>query len=187
MLVIFVVETTEQNDSDKMFLNKYINTCFPQMKNSPETILHWIYLNGKGNYKKRSILLKIDSYIERYKRFHPDKNDVFVFYCVDVDDVCQQTTVEENKRINSELQAFCEEKEYYYVWFYKTIEDVFLGKTVKQPKDKKREAEAFMRKKIDNDILNSERFKMHCFSEVKKKTTNLGFVLGSLLSDSSEH
>lgn len=44
MLLIFVTETTETNNSDVMYIKKYLNTRFHLDKN---TVIKWVYLNSK--------------------------------------------------------------------------------------------------------------------------------------------
>lgn len=184
MLIIFVVETTENNDSDKMYISKYIQSCCPQLKDSPENNLSWVYLGGKGNYKKGSIIKKIDKLIERYYRFHMNENKTHVIYCIDVDDTSQTSTSEENKRINNEIKSFCKKKNYELVWFNRTIEEVFLGRVIKQAKDKKRESNSFMKKTFSCEDFSPNRFKKSSYSETVRKTTNLGYVLDDLRNNS---
>ena len=186
MHLVFVVETTENNDSDKMYISKYISICCPQLKESPDNLLSWVYLNGKGNYRKGSVLKKVNDLIARYNRFHPNENDTYVLYCVDIDDTNQTASAEENKQINKEIEAFCRKEGYELVWFNRTIEEVFLGRTVKQAKDKKREANAFMKKKTSIDDFPPERLKKSFYSESVRKSTNLGFVLDVLVNQNKK-
>ena len=70
MLLIFVIETTESNDSDKMYISKYLNTRFPQLASKSDIVVNWVYLNGKANYKKANIEKKIKYYEENLYSNH---------------------------------------------------------------------------------------------------------------------
>ncbi|MCR5760932.1 MAG: hypothetical protein K6F82_02880 [Sphaerochaetaceae bacterium] len=180
MLLIFVVETTESNKSDEMYIKKYIRTMFPQLIDSPGSVVKWVYMNGKGNYKKNSTLHKIEDYSKRYLRFYENVNDIHVIYCVDLDDTCQALDADNNKRLNREIKAFCDERSYKFVWFNRTIEEVFLGKKILRQKDKSKEAQKYIRKEILNIEYGSEAYNANDYMEGQTRRTNLGTILAKL-------
>lgn len=180
MLLIFVVETTESNDSDKMYISKYISTVYPQLKESPDCVIKWVYMNGKGNYKKKSVLDNIEDYRTRYLRFHEDMKDIHVIYCVDLDDTCQTLDANNNKRLNREIKAFCNERSFKFVWFNRTIEEVFLGKKILRQKDKSKEAQQYIRKGIPKTEFCSDIYNANESVEVQTRKSNLGSVLAEL-------
>ncbi len=180
MLLVFVVETTHTNDSDKMYINKYLVSRFPQVETCTDIVVQWVYLNGKTNYKNNSIERKINNYKTGYLRYHPQSRDIHVIYCIDVDDTDKNR---DSARLNSEIFKYCSDKGYRLVWFNKTIEHVFLGKLIHQAKDKKTEARNYYRKTHLPQEYCDSKYKQNQLVEVRVQTSNIGCVLEELFRE----
>lgn len=162
MLVIFVVETTSSNRSDQMYITKLYET-FYEVEN--KTKIDWVYLNGKGNYNKKTVLKKTKDKITKYHR-NNHNSSIHVFYCIDVDG-----DNSDNKKLNDNISSFCESNNYRVIWFKRTIEEVFIGKKVCQGM-KKKEAIAFSKKPFDigiSFINNSSNIIKELDSILKRK------------------
>ena len=177
MLLVFVVETKETNDSDKMYVNKYLVSKFPSVRTTSEIVVNWVYMNGKANYNKKAVENKINDLKTRYVKYHPESKDVHVVYCIDIDDVNDRDCV----RLNVEIQEYCKNKRYHLVWFNATIEHVFLGRIVHQAKNKKKEAKEFIKKQLSAEKCCDSRFNTPLFSETGTAKSNIGCVLSQLL------
>lgn len=178
MLLIFVIETTESNDSDKMYISKYLNTRFPQLTSESDIVVNWVYLNGKANYKKANIEKKIKYYESRYLTYHPGSNDLYVLYCIDIDAV---DTNKDNIKLNKEINEYCSINGFNLIWFNKTIEHVFLGRLIHQAKNKKTEAKNFFKRQLSSDECCNAKFLLKQMNEVQMQTSNIGFVLGEII------
>ncbi len=55
MLLVFVVETIHTNDSDKMYVDKYLKTRFSL---DESTVVRYIYMNGKANSERIELSTK---------------------------------------------------------------------------------------------------------------------------------
>ena len=180
MLLIFVIETTESNDSDKMYISEYLNTRFPQRASCSDMVVKWVYLNGKTNYKKGNIEKKIKDYKTRYLSYHPNSKDIYVLYCMDIDAV---DLIVDNVKLNNEIKEYCLKCGYQLIWFNKTIEHVFLGKIIHQAKHKKAEARNFLKRKITTDECCDSKYHLEQLNEVRTQTSNIGYILGNILDN----
>ena len=178
MLLIFVIETTESNDSDKMYISKYLNTRFPQLASKSDIVVNWVYLNGKANYKKANIEKKIKYYESRYLTYHPGSKDLHVLYCIDIDAV---DTNKDNVKQNKEINEYCSNNGFHLIWFNKTIEHAFLGRLVHQAKNKKAEAMKFYKRQLSSDECCNSKYLLKCVNETQLQTSNIGFVLGEII------
>lgn len=179
MLLIFVVETNEKNDSDKMYISKYLTTRYPQVSLDSSIVVKWVYMNGKTNYSKKGVENKVKDYKSRYDKYHPGNNDVYVIYCIDIDDLSNKDCV----RLNSEVIEYCKTKQYRLIWFNKTIEHVFLGKIIHQSKNKKKESKEFLTKRMTLKDCCNQDFNVEVFSETNIKKSNIGCILSELFEN----
>lgn len=177
MLLVFVVETAKTNDSDRMYIDKYLVSRFPMVKTGSGVVIQWVYLNGKTNYNKGNISKQINDYKSRYLKYHLQAEDVYVLYCIDTDDADKN---KDSVRLNKEISDFCNNKGYRLIWFNKTIEHVFLGKLVKQAKDKKSEAACFFKKHMSSEECCENKYNGSFFSETQVQTSNIGCVLNEV-------
>lgn len=174
MLLIFVTETTESNNSDVMYINKYLNTRFHLDKN---TVIKWIYMNGKANYEKGNVLKRINDYVTGYRKYHSCSEEIHVIYCIDVD------VGADSSRLNRKISDYCEKKGYHLVWFNQTIEHVFLGKLIHQAKEKKTEARNYYKKQLFPKECCDPKFNHNQFVEARVQTSNIGCVLEELFRE----
>lgn len=174
MLLIFVTETTESNNSDVMYINKYLNTRFHLDKN---TVIKWIYMNGKANYEKGNVLKRINDYVTGYRKYHSCSEEIHVIYCIDVD------VGADSSRLNRKISDYCEKKGYHLVWFNQTIEHVFLGKLIHQAKEKKTEARNYYKKQLFPKECCDPKFNQNQFVEARVQTSNIGCVLEELFRE----
>lgn len=171
MLLLFVVETRETNDSDKMYINKYLTARYPQVAPNTNISVKWIYMNGKTNYKTGNVCKKVADTINGYKKYSQHDDIIHVVYCIDID------SGTDSVKLNKEIEDYCLSKNYHLIWFNQTIEHVFLGKHIHQSKNKKKEAVSFYRKEMTIDECCGERYCLKEFSESRSQTSNIGFVL----------
>ena len=177
MLLVFVVETKETNDRDKMYINKYLVSRFSFVRTGSETVVKWVYMNGKPNYNKKVVENKINNLITGYIKYHPESRDVHVVYCIDIDDVNNRDCV----KLNADINEYCKTKGYQLIWFNTTIEHVFLGRIIHQSKNKKKEAKEFFKKQFAPQVCCDPRFNSAVFSETILMKSNIGCVLSDIL------
>ena len=171
MLLIFVTETTETNNSDVMYIKKYLNTRFHLDKN---TVIKWVYMNDeKGNVLKR-----INDYVTGYRKYHSCSEEIHIIYCIDID------VGVDSSRLNKKISDYCEKKGYHLVWFNQTIEQVFLGILLHQAKNKEKEARVYFAKIIGASEYGLAKYRIKEFSETRLETSNLGYILESILKGS---
>ena len=176
MLLLFVVETKESNDSDKMYINKYLTTRYPQVTPGANISVQWVYMNGKTNYKNGSVCKKITDKIAGYKRYPQHDDRIHVAYCIDIDSGA------ESKKLNKEIEEYCKDNEYHLIWFNKTVEQVFLGKLIHQSKNKKNEAISFLKREMSKEGFCDERYCLRELYESRLRTSNIGYVLESIFA-----
>ena len=62
-LVIFVIETkSDKENSDGVYLRETLEHLYEYDRSN--TIVKFVFMNGKGNYNKSSVVNKIDSYMQ---------------------------------------------------------------------------------------------------------------------------
>lgn len=172
MLLIFVTETTESNNSDVMYIKKYLNTRFHVDNN---TVIRWVYMNGKANYEKGNVLKRINDYINGYRKYHSCSEEIHVIYCIDID------VGVDSSRLNKKISDYCEKKGYHLVWFNQTIEHVFLGKLIHQAKNKEKEARVYIAKMVGASEYDLAKYRIKEYSDTRLETSNLGYILESIL------
>ncbi len=166
MLAQFVVESqSSKYDSDykyiKAFLNQYYNIR-TSVKLNP------IHLHGKTNYNKKE--KEINKMIKRYHKSQNTDQESVVFFCLDVDN----PDLNDNEKLNKEIENYCKGKNYELIWFYRDVEEVFWGKRCKK-EEKIDKANQFL---IKNVILSYDISKLEN-NNVKKgiSTSNLKIVV----------
>lgn len=163
MQFIILIETSRENDSDKMYIDELLKHVYDIKGHK----LSYIYMNGKGNYDKKS------SQVEQKTRSYQDESKVVI--CIDLDN--QNTTYDQKKK-NEEIEKYCKDNNYDLVVFNRDIEEVFIGKKIGK-KLKKQTAERFVRqdqvKKVDLVYLDKKDY-----SSIK--TSNICSVFDKFLS-----
>lgn len=117
-------------------------------------------MGGKGNYKNRSITSKINNYA---KENHKGQN--IIIYCVDTDRIDNDS---ESVVFFEEVQKYCLDNKYEFVWFCYEIENVFLGKTISN-ENKVKEAISYQKKRT---VFDDKIIKNMSIIDEKQKTNN---------------
>ena len=119
-LVIFVIETkSDKENSDGVYLRETVEHLYEYDRSN--TIVKFVFMNGKGNYNKSSVVDKIDSYIEDSKEI--DKDTVCsVLYVFDKDN---NDTSRDDESFNRSVVNFCKRNGYLLIWMNKNIEEAY--------------------------------------------------------------
>lgn len=143
MQFIFLVETDSISKSDYKFIRSYLTLIHAPRtdKYSP------IYLNGKGNYKKKQT--QINNLIKQYRDSGGQSR---VFLCMDVDSI---NIIQDQSDMNQKIIEYAHLKGYEIIWFKRTVEEVFCGKKVTKKKRHKMLIIFFERTKSKIFKLNS--------------------------------
>lgn len=167
--LIFVVETNRKNKSDWMYINATLKHFYkihdPHIKTTP------IYMDGKDKYNRKE--REINSKIDAYEVDSTNKRSQ-VIYCFDCDNYDIRY---EDQKFLENVQQYCIDKGYDFVWFCKDIEHVYLGKQIPD-NQKKKEAEKFLIKEL---VSNIDTTKLH-HSKFQPQTSNLMLVLDKYLT-----
>lgn len=152
--LIFVVETNRTCKSDWIYIKNTIDRFYTYDR--AHVRLSTVYMDGKSKYQKRE--KEVKSLISQYGS-STSKNKSVVIYCFDCDDYdCKP----EDADFLNDVEQFCKERDYKFVWFCKDIESVYLGRAV-SPNLKKKEAATFMEKKkiekVSEDHLAEKRYR----------------------------
>ena len=151
--LIFVVETNKRVNSDWIYIKDTIERFYEysrtQLKLTP------VYMDGRGKYKKKE--KEIKGLISQY-RSTSKANETKVIYCFDCDDYNKNA---EDHRFLKEVQQYCKEMNYDYVWFCRDVEEVYLGERI--PDHLKKEKAALFKSKkqiqhIDKRRLEAEDY-----------------------------
>ena len=119
-LVIFVIETkSDKENSDGVYLRETVEKLYEYDRSN--TIVKFVFMNGKGNYNKSSVVNKMDSYIEHAKEI--DKDTICsVLYVFDKDN---DDTSRRDENFNAGVVDFCNCNGYQLIWMNKNIEEVY--------------------------------------------------------------
>lgn len=151
--LIFCVETTENAQTDKKYINEILNKYY----NVGENKISYVFMNGKYNYKNDNTLKRIQRYIRDYEIVGSGKSHVIY--------VCDKDLNTQDPRDNAfvkELKQYCRSNGHKLIWFVKTIEDVMWGKTIKK-QSKKKKANQFISL---NQIKNVRKNQLSAASNV---------------------
>lgn len=127
-------------------------------------------MNGKGNYKYKE--KEISRLISAYASTS-SKNQSKVLYCFDCDDY---DIKQEDSDFLKNVQQYCDDHRYDFIWFCKDVERVYICKKIDDSK-KKNEAALFKAKKliskVDVNKLSVEKYEAY--------TSNIILVLDTYL------
>jgi hypothetical protein len=137
---IFVVETNKTCKSDWIYIKATIEHFYEE---STSVKFRTVYMYGKGNYRSKKTEKEILSLISQYRATSKD-NHSQVIYCVDCDEYSGNPA---DKKYLEDVQQYCKDKEYDFVWFCKDIEQVYIGRKV-DDNQKKKESSRFKAKKL---------------------------------------
>ena len=128
-LLVLCVETDNKADTDPKYIDKAIRSFYVV---NNDIRITYIRMDGKGNYKKKSIVKQIR------EQLSGDFDETCVAYCIDIDNLADSDILEQNKNI----KEYCDKLNYKYIWFCRDIEEVFLHKRIPKS-EKKRESIKF--------------------------------------------
>ncbi len=124
--LIFVVEADEKSRSDYIYIKSIVDEIYGTQQ-SNDIKLSPVFMGGKGNYKKNSILKQINNLQKAYKR----NGETKVIYCFDTDKY--ESNVGNKNELSME-EKFCRDNSYEFAWFCHDVEEVFLGRSVDDSK-----------------------------------------------------
>ena len=145
-LLIFVIESkSEKENSDGIYLKETLEHFYEYDKMN--TLIKFVFMNGKGNYDKKSVVKKIEDFVKQAKAVNKDTQET-VFYMFDKDE-----TVASNADVifNKTVSDYCVQKGYDIIWMNKNVEDVYLGNEI-DGKLKVREAAKFKNNKVITSV-----------------------------------
>lgn len=141
--LIFVVETNNKCKSDWIYIKDTIEKFYQY--NKAQVKFSTVYMNGKGNYKKREKdIKKLISQYSVTNKLNVSK----VIFCFDCDDYDTKDT---DAVFLSEAFQYCKEKGYKFVWFCKDVECVYIGQSVANS-EKTKKATMFKQRKLIDKI-----------------------------------
>ncbi len=140
--IIFVVETNKQNESDYIYIRSVLKSWYCIMSRNDIKISKPVYMDGKGNYDKKTVCDAIEKKKKEYKN-----GSSHVIFCFDTDKYdSNQEALEEFKK----EKCYCDNNGYDFVWFCHDVEEVFLGKSVAKNEKKEKAREYERNKGIEN-------------------------------------
>lgn len=164
--VILCVETNKQANIDV----GYVDTVIKQLyRIGTEIKLQYKYFNGKGGYNAPKLLKEIKNDIAALKGQSLSE----VIYCIDTDKYDSDAEVE---KLNRDIENFCRQNGYKFIWFCRDVEEVFLHKAVEDSK-KKTEVAKF---KKGNDLGKATEATLSARS-MARKNSNMLLVLDQVL------
>ena len=114
-LLIVCVESNKNAKTDAAYIEKAIKEYYVI---NNDVKLSFIFMNSKSEYRKQKYAKEIEQL-----RNYVGKDNTRVLFCVDTDNY---DTSSEDQKLNDEIQKYCNDKDYSFVWFCKCIEEVFL-------------------------------------------------------------
>lgn len=171
-LLIFVAESKSENEnSDGVYLRETLNYYYEFNRN--QTIIKFVFMNGKRNYNKRNIINKINNYIKNAKITNKD-TIIHVFYIFDKDN---NFTSNADRIFNKNVIEYCHKNGYSIIWMNKNIEDVCLHHEVEK-RQKTKEASKF---KTSYAIHSIDKKKLSQESANTRHTSNILIELDKVL------
>ncbi len=162
--LIFVVEAAESSKSDNIYIRSVLDEYF-DFRSRSDIKVNTVYMDGRGNYKKRNIINKINKFAKEYNKLGATS----VIYCFDTDKFdCDP----EDKNKFEEEANYCRMNDYDFVWFCHDVEEVFVGKSVD-----KNEKTNIAKQYSSNDGIKKVKKSNLRSTKMTKGKTNLLFVL----------
>ena len=165
--VILCVETNKQANTDVGYIDAVIKQLY---QIGTEIKLQYKYFNGKGGYNAPKLLKEIKKDIAALKGGSSSE----VIYCIDTDKYDSDAEVQ---KLNADIENFCHQNGYGFIWFCRDVEEVFLHKAVDDSKKK----EAVAKFKAGNDLGQATEQTLSASSMARKKS-NMLLVLDKVLN-----
>ena len=162
--LIFLVETSENDKADNIYIRSVIDKYFLFLNDCYDGEINTITycLKGKQHYKDKKTLDFIRNKTKMFSSYNEGAVTVAIFF-IDTD----STDAEYKKgSFFSNVKDFCEEHNFELVWFCKNVENVFLSKEADQIENKTNEAKLFAIKEGINNIrknnLSKDKIELGC-------------------------
>lgn len=175
--LIFLVETSEDDKADNIYIRSVIDKYFLFLndKYDGEVNILTYCLKGKQHYNDKKTI----DYINNKTRMFASYNEGAVtaaIYFMDTDSV---ETEYKKGSFFSNVQEFCKEHGFELVWFCKNVENVFLNKEVDQVDNKTESAKEFA---INNKIRSIKQANLSK-NMIEYGCSNIILVLGKYLKN----
>ena len=153
--LIFIVETSDNDKSDTIYVRTVIDKFYIISDKEPESIINiQIHcLNGKHHYKDKKVINYIRNQTKMFSNYN-EEAITKVIYFIDTDSIEKEY---KNGSFFYNLQEFCKTNDYDLVWFCKNAENVFLNKEPDKIGNKTVAAKKFV---SDNIIENIDENKI---------------------------
>lgn len=136
---LFCVEANKQSATDYIYISETLKKYFAY--DNHKTSVKPIYMGSKGKYNSKSVEKEISGKRTAFN------GETVVIYCIDTDNYDRDYA---EQKMYADIQKYCREKGYEFVWFCLDVEEVYLGKQIAAGK-KVEEAKAFrMKQKIES-------------------------------------
>ena len=148
--ILFCVETTPEANTDYAYITETISRYYQQ---SSKIVRRPIYMRSKSRYNSKAVQEEIR------RQSGPNTS---VIYCIDTDDF---DTSAETERQLKQIQQYCTDKGYDFVFFCRDIEDVYYGERI--PDTRKIQAVRKFRtahaiEKVRTELLERMDLQPHC-------------------------
>ena len=169
-LLIFVIEgKSKSHNSDGKYVSATLDNYYSYDRN--RDIIRYVDMNGKGNYKKKSVIKQINDLIK--KALFIDKNtEIHVIYIFDKD---QTNYSSADKKLNDDIIQYCTFNKFRIIWMNKNIEDVYWQRRV----ENKTQAAIDFEKK--NQIQNVNIKRLQIKDAISNQSSNILCVLDEIL------
>ena len=139
---LFCLETKKSANTDWLYIKKVIDYLLEgKITNDKYKPLH---MGGKGNYKDKSFVKEINKSKKEFS------GESIVIYCIDLDNYAINY---ETKKFVDDVEEYCKQNDYRFVYFSRNIEEVFWGKQIVE--NKLKFAAKFSKDiEISKDLLN---------------------------------
>lgn len=140
--ILLCVETNKKARTDYKYIDSSIKRFYI---NDRKIIYRPVFMDTKTKYNAKDKVREITGAIKNYP------GETHVIYFIDVDDY---DVSGETKRLYDDIEKYCKDNRYDFVFFKKDVEDVYLGHQVTDDEKVKR-AEEFTRKKLIDKVNES--------------------------------
>lgn len=147
--LIICMETNKKCKSDYCYIKDTIETFYNY--DQAHTKFTKVYMDGKGKYRKKSVVNEIKKAMEEYNINGKDSKS-YVLYFFDCD---AYDSKPDDASFLKEAEKYCEENNYRFGWFCRDVEDVYLKKRI-PASEKKKTAEQFIKKKKIREVNSAD-------------------------------
>ena len=162
-LLLICVETTNKAKTDMAYIDKVLKTLYVI---DNETKIDYEYMESKYKYNSKKVQNRINNKLKTFKNYK-------VILCVDTDNI--DVDQSDAKKVK-EIESFCKQNNYDFVWFCRNIEEVFWGVIV-EDREKIIKAKMFGSKnKIEDSFIKALQS-----NEIKRNKSNFLIVFDKYL------